>query len=630
MPRSLLLRGLGMAYLAGFGSLAVQLDGLIGSRGILPAAEYLRFIGRRLGTGAWTYWQFPTLLWFGASDRALHALCWGGLALAGLVIAGILPGPCLALLWLFYLSLAVVGQEFLNYQWDALLLEAGLLGVLLTPWGLRLGRAADAPGGFAVWLFRWLVFRLMFLSGAVKLTSGDPTWRAWTALEYHYQTQPLPAWTSWYIHQMPPWFHWLSVGFMFYAELIAPFFVFGPRLLRRIGFVSLVLLQLLIAATGNYGFFNLLAIILCLSLLDDRDWAWVAVGWRGKTRIGDRSDEYPSIPSPAASVRDSDPPPATRHSPSVARTIAVGLVGGILVAVTGAQTVETVLPWVLVPMPIQILAQVIEPLRSANPYGLFRVMTTERPEITVEGSDDGANWKPYRFRWKPCELDRAPRFTTPHLPRLDWQMWFAALAGDCRSAPWFLRFQRRLLEGSPAVLGLLRENPFPDRPPRFVRARLARYTFTHWGSKDWWACQELGLFCPPLEYAVHSQDRRTVPPPTEGPADPPLWRSRLRPATVGSEEKPHLEAEPGLGPVVGTGGPGDGAAEVEPVAHRLAEARSDVEVGHAAALLDDVGALPGKDRTGEATVLERPAVHLEGRDQRAVGGGVPQDLVEAH
>jgi hypothetical protein len=178
-------------------------------------------------------------------------------------------------------------------------------------------------------------------------------------------------------------------------------------------------------------------------------------------------------------------------------------VGGILVAVTGLQTLQVVFPRERVPIGILVLVhsltQSIEPLRSANPYGLFRVMTKERPEITVEGSDDGETWTPYRFHWKPCELDRRPRFTTPHMPRLDWQMWFAALRGDCRTEPWFLRFERRLLEGSPDVLALLRENPFPDRPPRYLRARLSLYTFTRWGERDWWAREDLGLYCPPIE-----------------------------------------------------------------------------------------------------------------------------------
>ena len=284
LTRSALLRGLGVVYVSAFGSLAVQLDGLIGSRGILPAAEFLDRAGQVLGTGPATYWRLPTLFWLDASDRALHGVCWGGLGLGVLVIAGILPGPCLALLWLFYLSLTVAGQVFLGYQWDSLLLEAGLLALLLTPWCLRLDRSSDLPGPFAVWMFRWLVFRLMFQSGVVKLTSGDPVWWTWKALDYHYQTQPLPTWTSWYFHQMPAWFQALSLAFMFYAELVAPFFIFGPRILRRIGFMSLVLFQALIAATGNYGFFNLLTAILCLSLLDDRDWCRVVPGWREENR----------------------------------------------------------------------------------------------------------------------------------------------------------------------------------------------------------------------------------------------------------------------------------------------------------------------------------------------------------
>jgi hypothetical protein len=537
--RSVSLRGLGVVYLSAFGSLAVQVDGLIGSRGILPAAEYLDRAAQVLGTGPSACWQLPTLLWIDASDRMLHALCWGGLGLSVLLIAGILPGPCLAMLWLFYLSLTVAGQVFLRLQWDTLLLESGLLAVLLTPWGFRLGRADDEPGRFAVWLFRWLVFRLMFLSGVVKLTSGDPAWRSWRVLDYHYWTQPLPTWTSWYIHQMPPWFHWLSIGFMFYAELVAPFFVFGPRILRRVGFASIVLLQVLIAATGNYGFFNLLSIVLCLSVLDDRDYKAIGaiVRRKGKaTREGEAPSE-PLLHGEASSEAHRG------HLWSLPRRIVVGLVGAILVAVTASQTIETVWPGTVIPAPIQVVAQWIEPLHVAYPYGLFRVMTKERPEITVEGSDDGVSWKPYRFRWKPCELDRRPRFTTPHMPRLDWQMWFAALGGDCRSERWFLRFEQRLLEGSPEVLALLRENPFPDRPPRYVRARLSLYTFTRWGSHDWWASQDLGLYCPPMGLR-DADGERSAERPAPGRV---RFSGPSHPRDEGSGRRPRLGTRPSEG-----------------------------------------------------------------------------------
>ncbi|MGO9470631.1 MAG: lipase maturation factor family protein [Isosphaeraceae bacterium] len=486
LTRSVFLRGLALVYLAAFGSLAVQLDGLIGSRGILPAAEFLERAGRFLGTGPAAYWRLPTVFWLDASDRALHTVCWGGVLLSVALLCGLLPGYCALLLWVSYLSLAVAGQVFLGYQWDSLLLETGLLAVLIAPWGLRLKSAGDRPWWLAIWLVRWLAFRLMFLSGAVKLGSHDPTWRDWTALEYHYQTQPLPASTSWWIHQMPAWFQGLSVGFMFYAELVAPFFIFGPRPIRLAGFASLVLLQLLIAATGNYGFFNLLAVVVCLCILDDRDWEWLIRFFRRARQSAWEQAEgtlIPSVPGKAWSWP---------------RRLAVGVPGAILVAITGAQTVGTVLPEVVVPSELVTLSQWAEPFRSTNGYGLFAVMTRTRPEIIVEGSDDGGSWMPYRFRWKPCELDRRPRFSSPHLPRLDWQMWFAALGGDCRAVPWFFQFEQRLLEGSPAVLSLLRENPFPARPPRYVRARLYLYRFTSWDSPNWWSREDRGFFCPPL------------------------------------------------------------------------------------------------------------------------------------
>jgi hypothetical protein len=462
----LLLRGLGLTYLMAFASLAVQVDGLIGRRGILPVANYLD--NMRWARGREAYWELPTVFWLDASDRALHLCAWGGVVLAVMLLAGLLPGPCTILLWVGYLSLAVAGQEFLHFQWDSLLLEAGLLGLVIAPWSLRIESSRRDPSRLEVGLFRWLVFRLMFLSGVVKLTGGDPTWRAWEAMKYHYETQPLPTWTSWYVHQLPAWIHQASVGFMFWAELVAPFLMFGPWPARWIACSSAVLLQVMIAATGNYGFFNVLSIVLCGALLDDRDLG----------RVATPTSSNPTRPPPRAYV-------------------VVG-VGVLYVLITAMEAIDRSGLVMVFPDPLERLRAAVLPFRSMNSYGLFAVMTTERPEILVEGSDDGVVWKPYRFRWKPGEPESKPQFATPHMPRLDWQMWFAALAPSCRSQQWFMRFELRLLEGSPNVLRLLREDPFPARPPRYIRATSELYRFTRRGQPGWWTSEPIGSYCPPI------------------------------------------------------------------------------------------------------------------------------------
>jgi lipase maturation factor 1 len=485
--RSIFLRGIGLSYVAAFGSMTAQVDGLIGSHGVLPVAQFLKQASFELGSRPKTYWLLPTLLWFNTSDHALHALCWGGMLLGAMLFVGIMPGLCTVLLWLAYLSITVAGQVFLGYQWDGLLLETGLLAILIVPWRLRLDRATDQPWSFTIWLVRWLVFRLMFMSGVAKLMSKDPTWRSFTALDFHYETQPLPAWTSWYIHQMPRWFHQGSIGFMFYAELLAPFLLLGTKGMRRVAFASMVLLQLLIAATGNYGFFNLLSIVLCITILDDQDWGpLIHAVCRFRSRLA------------STLGAEIDPSPLPRPW-SLARRVVVGTAGAVLIGVTAQRLLERLWPGTDAPFPVPWLADRLEPLRSTNSYGLFAVMTTERREIIIEGSNDGASWRPYHFRWKPDEPDRSPRFMTPHMPRLDWQLWFAALYGNCRTHPWFINFEEGLLSGSPEVLALLRENPFPDQPPRFVRARLYRYKFTRFGSPNWWDREDLGLYCPPME-----------------------------------------------------------------------------------------------------------------------------------
>jgi hypothetical protein len=483
------LRLLGVVYLIAFVSLGSQLAGLVGSRGILPARETMSAAREQFdqqGLGVRRFLQFPTLAWISSSDGFLAAIWVVGAVLSVALIAGVAPVPVLALLWLGYLSLTVIGQDFLSFQWDALLLEAGFLAVFFAPLGLLPVRTGEAPPSLiSLWLLRWLLFRLMLGSGIVKLASGDPTWRNLTALEYHYRTQPLPTWIGWYAAHLPPWFQRFSCGTMFVIELGLPLLIFAPRRLRLATCAGMVFLQILIAATGNYCFFNLLAVALCVLLLDDAVLARVIpeVVRSAVVRVSAAAPSWPT---------------------AVLAPLAVALVLITSVSFFGR---FVRIPW---PPPLVSLARAVRPLRSTNSYGLFAVMTTERDEIVVEGSDDGQRWLPYEFRYKPGDVNARPAFVEPFQPRLDWQMWFAAL-GDYRSNPWFISFCERLLEGSRPVLALLRTNPFPHAPPRYLRALLYRYTFTslaeHRADGAWWARTLLGDYCPTLELSRGAEGR---------------------------------------------------------------------------------------------------------------------------
>ncbi len=480
-------RLLGTTYLVAFASLWPQLRGLVGEQGILPVREYLARATAVLGPGPERLWRLPTLLWIRSDDLALQAACALGILAAILVCFGVVQRLTLLAAWALYLSLVVVGQDFLSFQWDNLLLEAGLLAILLAP------QRGGPPGGpwrsrWPIFLLHWLLFRLTFSSGFVKLASGDPTWRDLTALRYHYETQPLPTWISWYAHQLPGWFQSFSAVVMFAVELGVPFLIFGPRRLRRAAAAALVGLQLVIGLTGNYTFFNLLTIALCLTLVDDEVWPrWFGKRWNSSSREG---------------AGESGSPGGDRSGSTTWRRVVGSSAIGLLFLLSVLQMTVT-LGWTrgLPPALLEPLRWA-RPLRSVNGYGLFAVMTTTRPEIVVEGSGDGRTWVPYRFRWKPGALEERPRFVEPHQPRLDWQMWFAALAGPGRT-PWFEPFLERLLEGPPHVLGLLAENPFPEGPPRFVRAELYRYRFTDRATRRasgaWWTRERLGTYLPPRE-----------------------------------------------------------------------------------------------------------------------------------
>ena len=482
VSRWVFLRCLGVIYLIAFVSLWTQMGGLIGSHGILPVQPLLQAAREQLGPER--YGVLPTLCWFNASDVALHVLCGGGVVGSLLLLVGVTPALSLFALWAIYLSLLTVGRDFLSFQWDTLLLETGFLAIFFAP--LQLGPRASRPSPpslIILWLLRWLLFRLIFSSGVVKLASGDATWWSLTALQYHYETQPLPFWMSWYAHQLPARFQQLSVALMFAVELIIPGLIVGPRRCRLVACTALIAFQGLIMATGNYCFFNLLTIALCLLLLDDAVWPQRLRAFVARLEAVGRNPDHQG-----------------RGGMRWPRSLVVPL-AALIVLLSTAPMVGLSRGRVPLPQPVAAFYGWLAPFHLVNGYGLFAVMTTSRPEIILEGSHDRQRWLAYEFPYKPGDVNRRPELVAPHQPRLDWQMWFAAL-GTYRSTPWFLRFCERLLEGSPQVLGLLSHNPFPERPPRYLRAVVYDYHFTDPATRRetgaWWRREWKGLYCPIL------------------------------------------------------------------------------------------------------------------------------------
>ena len=483
LTRRIFLIWLGVIYLIAFASLAAQIDGLIGSRGILPVKEYFEAVYRKAGLSGIRF--FPSLVWIHPGDGFLRFLCWAGMGFSFLLILELIPVFALFFLWLFYLSLAAAGQDFLSFQWDNLLLETGLLAIFFAPFKWTAGNPGVRPSGVIHGLFKWLLFRLMFSSGFVKLAGGDPAWRNLTALSFHYETQPLPVWTSWFMRQLPAGFHKISAGAMFGMEILIPFLIFAPRRLRFTGCFFLILFQILILATGNYCFFNLLTIGLCLLLLDDSVWKSFGRFFGFRAVLSGRKMEE---------VKTGGRP----HGITLA-------VAALIYFISGAVFFQTLNPGLRFPKFIENCVDLARPFRSINRYGLFAVMTTSRPEIILEASLDGKNWEPYEFKYKPGDPFRKPVFVQPHQPRLDWQMWFAAL-GTYPQNPWFISFCVRLLEGEPKVLRLLRTHPFPARTPKYIRAVVYDYRFTdpaaRRSSRAWWKRERKGLYLPALSLAV--------------------------------------------------------------------------------------------------------------------------------
>jgi hypothetical protein len=461
--RWIFLRCLGLIFLSAFYSLAFQIHGLIGELGILPAADYLRDVHSSLG-GVKQLWYAPSVFWLSASDTALTIVVAAGVVCSFLLVFDVWPKLSVSLCTLLFMSCIAVLQDFSSYQSDGMLLEAGFISIFFAPRGIRPKIWSDPPSRASLFLLRWEWFRIYFESGIVKLASGDRHWRDFTAMDEYYQNGPLPTWLGYYAQHLPHWYHAATVAFTLGVELVLVWAVFLPRRFRLTCAAIVTVLQIGIITTANYAFLNYLVLVLGILLVDDHVFA-----------------RWPRLRLAAEPFKGSDPLNA--------------LNGGVMAIVFYTTIVAFFYRGgsSIVTSPARFLA----PFRIANAYGLFAVMTEERYEIELQGSRDGVTWTPYPFRYKPQNPNERPGIYAPYQPRFEWNLWFASL-GPWQQSPWVVQAQQRLVEGSPSVLKLFRNDPFNGKPPALVRTVRYQYWFTDLSTRRktgaWWRRVELGPF----------------------------------------------------------------------------------------------------------------------------------------
>ena len=437
---ALFIKLLALVYFIAFASFSGQVTGLVGANGILPVTDLLAHASNELG---WMrFLAYPTLFWISAGDTALTAATWLGCAFSVLVFINFRTRFLLVALYLLYLSLYHAGQTFMNFQWDYLLLEAGFLAIFLTP-----------DSRVIILLYRWLLFRLRFLSGLSKIASGDPGWAGLSALTVYFETQPLPHIGAWYAHQLPQWILILATAATLFIELVVPFMMFMSRKYRFVAAWLTIALQILIILTSNHNWFNILTIILCLFLFDDK--ALRRVFPESVSRWLVEQKQVATIP---AFMR-----------------ISSYVFAAMIVVTSSMQIWEMAVDRRIGGPPGRVL-NYIERWALANKYHVFPTVNQQRIELIIEGTIDGKTWLPYRFRYKPGEINKPLHVVIPHQPRLDWMVWFVPL--NPVFIGWFDNFLAALLENSPDVIALLEHNPFPDAPPVAVRVQAFRYSFT--------------------------------------------------------------------------------------------------------------------------------------------------------
>jgi len=536
VARWLFLRALGAIYFSAFLALAFQARGLIGTQGILPAAEFLQ---DARAAGAMRFWYVPSLLWISSSNHMLTAIVWVGLIAAVLLVANVWPRAMLAACFLCFLSFVTAAQDFSGYQSDGMLLEAGFISLFLAPPGLWPGWGARRPPvRAAMLLLLWEWFRIYFESGMVKLLSGDPTWRDLTAMYEYYQNGPLPTWIGWYVQHLPHWFHRATAGATLGMELALVWMAFLPRRWRIACCLIVTAWQIGVIATANYAFLNYLVLVLAVFLLDDAFlWRFVPVRWRvglgsdGQERtspalVSEESREFETGSEAPDAVIGSGIPRVddeTVEPGAPASSLGLAVRAVALTWVFYATTVLMLrMVWRDVPLPTGPVAA-LEPFRIANQYGLFAVMTPHRYEIEFQGSNDGETWTAYRFRFKPQDVQERPGIYAPYQPRFDWNLWFASL-GSWIQNPLVPRTEELLLANDRDVLGLFRGDPFAGSAPKYVRAVLWQYWFSTPEAKRqqgiWWTRSYLGTYAPTLTRLPDGRFRVVAEASVNGPPEP--------------------------------------------------------------------------------------------------------------
>ena len=488
LTRFVILRLLGIVYAVAFLVAAQQLLPLIGSHGLLPLENFLPRYAAYYGSTWNGFLKLPSLFWLNDSDTMLAVLPWIGFGLSCVVIAGFANSVVMIALWALYMSIVHVGQDWYGFGWETQMLETGFLSIFLVPLLDPRPFPKVAPPILVIWLFRWLIFRIMIGSALIKLR-GDSCWRDLTALFYYFETQPIP-------NPISRWFHFLphevlqgGVLWNFLAELIAPWFIFWPRIARHTGGSIIILFLLSIAVSGNLSFLNWLTIIPALACFDDSFW------WRLSPKF---------LKARPTSMKAE----ANRRKSIAVLASAIGL--------TCVVAFLSINPVVNLFSPHQMMNTSFDPLDLVNTYGAFGAIQRERLNVVFQGTDSdtavgAVDWKDYLYQALPVDVHEMPAQVAPYQPHLDWQMWFAAM-GTYRQYPWTLHLVWKLLHNDPAALSFFRYNPFPDRPPRFIRAVLYKYSFAPPGNTDgaWWTRDFQDDWLPPLS------------------ADDPRWESILK------------------------------------------------------------------------------------------------------